>query len=63
MKKIGIFGTGNVGRTLASKLAELEFDVMLGTRSVEKKMADTTRDAYGNAPFSEWISARACPLP
>ncbi|MEV6771488.1 NAD(P)-binding domain-containing protein [Nocardia sp. NPDC051030] len=32
--KIGILGTGNVGRTLAARLVELGHDVVIGTRDV-----------------------------
>lgn len=56
MKKIGIFGTGIVGRTLASKLMVLNYDVMMGTRNVKEKMADTSTDARGNPPFREWLA-------
>jgi len=34
--KIGILGSGNVGREIAARLVELNLDVMLGTRSPEK---------------------------
>jgi 8-hydroxy-5-deazaflavin:NADPH oxidoreductase len=52
--KISIIGTGTVGQTLASKLSELGYDVTMGTRNVSEKMAGTTKDSYGNPPFSEW---------
>lgn len=52
--KIGIIGTGTVGRTIASKLTELNHDVMMGTRNVSDKLAATAKDNYGNPPFSEW---------
>ena len=53
--KIAIIGTGNVGRTIASKLAELNHEVIMGTRNVSDKLADQTKDNYGNPPFNEWI--------
>jgi|GEM_PF-5619286 predicted dinucleotide-binding enzyme len=31
--KISVIGTGAVGQTIASKLAELDHDVMVGTRN------------------------------
>ena len=31
--KISVIGTGAVGHTIASKLAELDHDVMVGTRN------------------------------
>jgi 8-hydroxy-5-deazaflavin:NADPH oxidoreductase len=57
--KISIIGTGTVGQTLASKLIELGYEVMLGTRSVKDKIASNLRDAYGNPPFSEWLKANS----
>jgi predicted dinucleotide-binding enzyme len=53
--KIAILGTGTVGRTLASKLVELDHDIMMGTRNVSEKLASTEKDNYGNPSFSEWI--------
>ena len=53
--KIAIIGTGSVGRTIASKLAELNYEVMMGTRNVSDKMADSAKDNYGNPPFNEWF--------
>lgn len=52
--KIAVFGTGSVGQTIASKLAELGHDVMIGTRNVKAKLAITEKDGYGNPPFVEW---------
>jgi 8-hydroxy-5-deazaflavin:NADPH oxidoreductase len=57
--KIGIIGTGTVGRTLAAKLDELDYKVMLGTRNVADKMASRDQDNYGNPPFSEWIGSHS----
>ena len=54
MKKIAILGTGNVGRTYASKFIALDYDVMIGTRNVSEKLADNTKDVYGSPVFSEW---------
>jgi len=54
--KIGVFGTGTVGRTLASRLAELGNEVMIGTRDPGKTQAKTAPDAYGNPPFSAWLA-------
>jgi 8-hydroxy-5-deazaflavin:NADPH oxidoreductase len=55
--KISIIGTGTVGQTIASKLIELGYDVMLGTRNVKEKLAGKEKDGYGNPPFSEWHDA------
>ncbi len=54
--KAGIIGTGTVGRTIASKLASLDYEVMLGTRNVAEKLAVREKDSYGNPPFSEWFN-------
>lgn len=52
--KIGIFGTGSVGRALAEKLTSLENEVMIGTRNVDKTMAKTEPDILGTPPYKEW---------
>lgn len=52
--KIGILGTGSVGRTLAEKLVEVGHSVIMGTRDVDEKLKDERRDQYGGPPFSEW---------
>ena len=57
--KIAIIGTGIVGRTIASKLVELNHDVMMGTRNVSDKLASTATDNYGNPPFGEWIKTNS----
>jgi len=55
--KIGIIGTGVVGKTIASKLVELNHDIMMGTRNVSDKVTSTEKDTYGNPPFNEWLKA------
>lgn len=57
MKKIAVLGTGSVGQTLSLKFAALGYEVMLGTRNVEEKLASASQDAYGNPPFSAWHEA------
>jgi len=57
MKKIAIMGTGSVGQAYASKFITLGYEVMLGTRNVPEKLADTAKNGYGNPSFSEWHSA------
>src|SRR5512135_3437350 len=54
MIKIGIFGTGDVGKTLGAALALRGHDVMLGTRDVAKKMAE--KAAEGSISFRDWQS-------
>ncbi len=53
--KIGVLGTGAVGRAIGGKFMELGHDVVFGTRDVAKTMADTKPDYMGNPPFSAWI--------
>ncbi len=57
--KIGIIGTGNVGQLIGAKLMETGHEIMFGTRDVDKTMARTEPDGYGNPPFSEWIKGMA----
>lgn len=52
--KVGVLGTGLVGRTLAAGLSELGHDVVVGTRDVAETLARTEGDAMGNPPFAEW---------
>jgi 8-hydroxy-5-deazaflavin:NADPH oxidoreductase len=53
--RIGVLGTGIVGRMNAGKLAQLGHDVWLGTRDVTKAVSKTEKDAMGNQPLSEWL--------
>jgi len=52
--RIGVLGTGMVGRTLAGRLAELDHDVVVGTRDVGQTLARSDPDAMGNPPYAEW---------
>jgi 8-hydroxy-5-deazaflavin:NADPH oxidoreductase len=52
--KIAVLGTGMVGRALATALAGLGHEVVVGTRDVDATLAVTTTDRRGNAPFSQW---------
>jgi len=54
---IGVLGTGGVGQTIALKLSQIGHAVMIGTRDVEKTLANTQPDGYGNPPFSAWVKA------
>lgn len=51
--KIGVLGTGMVGRALAGRLAEAGHDVMVGTRDVDRLMAAGPGER-GEEAFSEW---------
>jgi len=57
--KVGVLGTGAVGRAVAGKLAELGHDVVVGTRSVDRTMAHAETDYMGNPPFSAWQKGHA----
>ena len=52
--RLGILGTGTVGKTIAARLAGLKHDVMVGTRNPEETTSRTEPDPYGNPPFSAW---------
>ena len=52
--KVGILGSGMVGRAHAERLMALGHDVVLGTQDVKKTLADTKPNAMGSPPFSEW---------
>ena len=57
--KVGIVGTGTVGRTLAQGFTEKGHDVVIGTRDVDALMARTEGDAMGNPPFAQWRADHA----
>jgi predicted dinucleotide-binding enzyme len=57
--RIGIIGTGVVGKTLAAKLADIGHDVMIGTRNVRQTLARPDKDVGGNPPFAEWQKQHA----
>jgi hypothetical protein len=52
--RFGILGTGIVGKTIATRLAGLGHDVMVGTRDPQETMSRTETDRYGNPPFNAW---------
>src|SRR4028119_937180 len=52
--RLGILGTGVVGKTIAARLAGLGHEVMVGTRDPEQMLSRTEPDAYGNPPFGAW---------
>jgi len=52
--KIGVLGTGTVGRAIASKLAELGHAVLVGTRDPAATLSRTDPDRYGNPPLKAW---------
>jgi predicted dinucleotide-binding enzyme len=52
--RIGVLGTGMVGRALSGKLAELKHDVMMGTRDVDALLARQEDPASGGETFADW---------
>lgn len=65
--KIGIIGTGMVGRAFAERLVELGHDVVIGTRDPDSTRGRVTPDDKGTPPFAEWHTDHAdvqlVPLP
>ena len=57
--KIGVLGTGGVGRTLSAKFSQMGHEVMIGTRNVEDTLARTAPDGMGGPPFKVWHSQNA----
>jgi len=52
--RIGVLGTGSVGRAIGGKLAELGHDVMLGTRDVGATMRGPDGEPEDES-FAEWL--------
>jgi predicted dinucleotide-binding enzyme len=52
--KVGVLGSGIVGRTLAAKIALIGNEVTIGTRDVEQLLARTESGPMGTPPFSVW---------
>jgi NAD dependent epimerase/dehydratase family enzyme len=46
--RIGILGTGVVGKTIAARLDGMGHEVVVGTRNPEKTLSRTEPDQYGN---------------
>ncbi|MFE3186925.1 NADPH-dependent F420 reductase [Streptomyces violascens] len=54
--KIAVLGTGGGGRAHAARLAELGYEVHVGTRDVEATLARSEPDMMGNPPYKEWLA-------
>jgi predicted dinucleotide-binding enzyme len=52
--RIGILGTGMVGKAFAARLTELDHEVLVGTRDPATTLARDEPDRYGNPPFRVW---------
>ena len=48
MKKIAVFGTGMVGKTIGSKLIQLGYEVMMGSRTADNEKAAGWAKANGS---------------
>ncbi|MGH2687499.1 MAG: NADPH-dependent F420 reductase [Actinomycetota bacterium] len=57
--RVGILGSGTVGRTLAGKIASLDHDVMLGTRDPAATLARTDTGPMTPQTFAQWHAANA----
>lgn len=56
MKKIAILGTGTVGQTFATRLTNIGYEVIIGTRNVQEKLSTPGKDGGKNA-FATWHQA------
>lgn len=59
--RVGIIGTGNVGRTLAGKLVSLGHEVTLGSRSKENAAALAWAEQAGDRTGTAGPSPRPPP--
>ncbi len=57
--RIGILGTGMVGRAFAVRLHDLGFEVVIGTRNVSETLARTEPDTKGTRPYVEWAEVNS----
>lgn len=55
--KVGIIGSGDVGRILAAGFKAKGHDVVVGARDPAKNLADTKKGPYGQPSFPEWAAA------
>jgi len=53
--RIGVLGTGMVGKAVAARLAGLDHEVLVGTRDPAVTLAREEPDRYGNPPFRGWL--------
>jgi len=52
---VGVLGTGVVGRIIGAKAAQLGHSVVMGTRDVNKSLAQDKTDGMGNEPLNVWL--------
>lgn len=53
--KVGVLGTGSVGKTIAARLEGLGHEVTMGTRDPDRTIAVTEPDRFGNPPTADWL--------
>ncbi len=53
--KIGVLGTGAVGKANAVRLEQLDHDVCLGTQDVPRTMSKVEKDSTGGPPLQDWL--------
>jgi predicted dinucleotide-binding enzyme len=53
--KIGIFGTGTVGRVMAERFLADGDEVMIGTRNVEQTFSKSKPDGHESTSYKEWL--------
>jgi 8-hydroxy-5-deazaflavin:NADPH oxidoreductase len=56
--KIAILGTGMVGQTLATALAALGHELMIGTRDVARTAASSEPNHFGMPAFGSWFKTQ-----
>lgn len=54
--RIAVMGTGSVGRAVAGRLADLDHEVMVGTRDVATTLARTEPGGTGDQPYRAWAA-------
>jgi predicted dinucleotide-binding enzyme len=52
--RFGILGTGVVGKTIAARLDDMGYEVMVDTRDPQETVSRTEPDQYGSPPLSAW---------
>ncbi len=57
--RVGILGTGMVGKAVAARLAGLGHEVLVGTRDPAATLAREEPDRYGSPPFRVWQERHA----
>ena len=57
--RVGIIGSGTVGKALAAGFAVKGHDVVMGARNPGAKLADTKPGQYGEPSFADWAKANA----